>query len=61
MGKHLSIRDVRFVPPQDHRVPVAEKTVFMFDRMAVHRADVFHARKRADEHQKRGFGQVGNW
>ena len=30
----------------------------MFDRMAVHRADVFHARKRADEHQKRGFGQV---
>ena len=30
----------------------------MFDRMAVHRADVFHARKRTDEHQKRGFGQV---
>ena len=30
----------------------------MFDRMTVHRADVFHARKRADEHQERGFGQV---
>ena len=34
---------LRFRAPQNHRVPVAEKTVFMFDRMAVHRADVFHA------------------
>ena len=49
---------LRFRAPQNHRVPVAEKPVFMFDRMTVHRADVFHARKRADEHQKRGFGQV---
>lgn len=36
-------RFLRFRAPQNHRVSVAEKTVFMFDRMAVYRADVFHA------------------
>ena len=38
--------------PQNHRIAIAEKAVFLFHRMTVNAADMLHARKRADEHQQ---------
>lgn len=47
-----------FRSPQNHRIAIAEKAVFLFDGVPVNFADALAAGKGGHQHQQRGFGQV---